>query len=203
MKTLSIAKPLVIMIVGLPGAGKSYFAKQFADTFSVPLICGDDIRAELFAKPTFSSDENQIIGRIQDLMLEQLLKIKGSVIIDGNNNAKIERLKTQKLAKQNGFETLVVWVQTNPDLAKSRALKNADKPTKHLAITEEQFNQVQKNLAQPTTENYVVISGMHTYSTQAKTVLRKLATNHTNSVTENKTASITPKRPPVRNVVIR
>lgn len=206
MKSLSIAKPLVIMIVGLPGAGKSYFAKQFADTFSVPLISNEDIRAELFTNPTFNKDENLIVGRIQDLMLEQMLKSKSSILMDLGSSTKQNRAKIAQIANQAKFETLVVWVQTNPELAKMRAVKNVTKPTRHTAITEQHFEAELKKFSAPTTENYVVISGMHTYTTQARAVLRKLAAKHTDKATQSKADDIAPRqpaKPPARGIIIR
>ena len=44
MKSLSLAKPLVLVVIGLPGAGKSFFARQFSETFGAPMVSGDRIR---------------------------------------------------------------------------------------------------------------------------------------------------------------
>lgn len=204
-KTLSIAKPLIILLVGLPGSGKSYFAKQFAQTFNVPLASADDIRQELFASPQFTSDENQIVSRVQNIMIGEFLKTKGSILVDGNCNSKQERLAAEKLAKDNSYELLVVWVQTSPDVAKSRAIKSADKPTKHTAISDSAFNRLKKTFNPPSpTENYVVISGMHTYTTQARSVLRKLASSHTEKSKRSEEQKTRPSKPPTRgNVIIR
>ncbi|HSE29633.1 MAG TPA: ATP-binding protein [Candidatus Saccharimonadales bacterium] len=205
MKTLSIAKPLVILVVGLPGAGKSYFAKQFSDTFSVPLISNNQIRGELFEKPQFSADENKIVERIQDLMLQQLLKTKGSVLVDDGMVTRQDRQKLVQIAKKSGFDVLTVWVQTNPDMAKMRATKNPNKTPDYNVIPEAHFNTIQKKFAPPT-EDYIVISGMHTYTTQARTVLRKLAATHTGKVEQSKTSDLAKSRatkPPTRGIIIR
>jgi len=38
MKSLHLSRPHAIMMVGLPGSGKSFFASQFAATFDTPYI---------------------------------------------------------------------------------------------------------------------------------------------------------------------
>ena len=38
MKSLHLSRPHAIMMVGIPGSGKSFFASQYADTFGTPYI---------------------------------------------------------------------------------------------------------------------------------------------------------------------
>ena len=54
MKSLSPANPRVLFVVGIPGAGKTYFAEQFAETFGAPFIEYDAIRAQLTQHPSYS-----------------------------------------------------------------------------------------------------------------------------------------------------
>lgn len=177
MKSLNLAQPLVMMMVGIPGAGKSFFAKRFSDTFSAPVVSVDRIRYELFAQPQFSSEENSIVQRLAEYQIEELLKAKRTFIVDGACNAKTDRLRLQQMAKKNSFDTLVVWVQTHEPTAQSRATKRSQRradDTFNSSLSDEQFNAFARRLTAPNRENHVVVSGMHTYSTQAKAVLRRL-----------------------------
>lgn len=216
MKTLSLARPLIMMVIGLPGAGKSFFARQFSDTFSIASVSSDRIRYELFASPQFSSDENEIVSRMQDYMAEELAKSGRSFLIDGNCNSKAARQKIAQLAKDNGYNTLLIWVQTDPATAKVRATKrNPKKPDDKFSasITDTLFDTFTQRFAPPVKEDHVVISGKHVYSTQARTVLRKLAMPHVEAAnaTHKDAEPLTPvpKRPTQpsvrsrRDVVIR
>ncbi len=178
MKALNLAQPLVVMMIGIPGAGKSFFARRFSDTFGAPVVSEDRIRYELFSQSQFTSEENDIVKRLTEYQIQELLKTKRTFIVDGGCNVKTERLHMKQLAKQAGYNLLSVWVQTHEPTAQGRAMKRSsrredDKYT--LSLSAEQFAYFARRLTAPHRENYVVISGMQTYSTQAKAVLRRIA----------------------------
>ena len=175
------------MIVGLPGAGKSFFARQFSETFGVPVVSVDRIRHELFAEPTYSKDEQAIVDRLADYQIGELAKTKRSFIVDGRCNNRADRLALERIAEPAGYGTLIIWVQTDEPTAKFRS--NKRKPGKiddiyNRSMTSDQFATQAKQLSTPQRESYVVISGKHAYSTQAKMVLRKLATPHAEEAEE-------------------
>lgn len=178
MKSLNLARPQMLMIVGNPGAGKSFFARQFSETFDAPVVSLDRIRFELFAKMTYSNDENDLVSRVAGYFIEELLKTKRSFLIDGGCNARADRVRLGQLAKQAGYDVQVVWVQTDPATTRNRALKR--NPEKRIddkynpSLSEQTFETLARRFTEPTRENHVVISGKHTYSTQAKMVLRKM-----------------------------
>lgn len=176
MKTLSLAQPRIIMIAGIPGAGKSTFGTAFADMFGVSFISADKLRHELFANPQYAESEEAIITRLQELMMQEIAKNKRSFLIEGSCDSRPERLKIEQFAKTNGFETLIIWVQTNPETAKGRATGRIRKPadTPIQPISPDVFEKLSKKFTPPKTEDYVVISGMHTFNTQVRMVLRKL-----------------------------
>jgi predicted kinase len=186
MKTLSLNRPLILMLVGLPGAGKSFFGRQFAEMFGAPLVSYDRLRYELFAEPNHSTEEYEVVGRIADYQTEELLKTHRSFVVDGGCNSKPERQKFESWAKTNGYGTLLIWVQTDEQTCKKRSTRrnprHAD-DTYSPSITEAQWSHMAQHFAQPTKEPYMVISGKHAFSTQAKMVLRKLATPHAEEAT--------------------
>lgn len=178
MKALSLARPLLILITGLPGAGKSYFARHFSETFGAPLASADTLRFELFDTPSFNQNEYGLIKRLLQRQLVELVKTKNTILVDGVCSSRQERLGLEQLAAQHGYGTLTVWVQTDEPTAKARSLqRNPKRPGDEFntRLTPELYATLAKRFAQPTREDYIVISGKHTYTTQAKMVLRKLA----------------------------
>ncbi len=168
----------MLLIVGNPGAGKSFFARQFSETFDAPVVSVDRIRFELFATPTYSNDENDLVSRVSGYFIEELLKTKRSFVVDGGCNARTDRTNLMQLAKKAGYATPIIWVQTDLATCRTRALKR--QPAKSVddkfspRLTEQLFESLVKHFTEPAREKHVVISGKHTYGTQAKMVLRKL-----------------------------
>lgn len=198
MKSLSLSKPHVIVMVGIPGAGKSTFAEHFAETFNAPLVSFGRLRQELFNQPTHSSDEQAIISRVSDYMLNELYKTNRTIILDGAADARTERHEIIKQSRSAGYEALFIWVQTESATAKTRVTKLiSDKPT----ISPDQYDIIIRRFTPPSpTEKTVVISGKHTYASQLKIILKRLVEPRI-EILENK---LPPERPTEnRTIVVR
>lgn len=167
------------MVIGLPGSGKSFFARQFSETFNVPLVHIDKIRFEIIDSPQHSQQEYGLLKRLAEQQLTELVKTKTTVIVDGICNSQQDRSQLRKLASHYDYDTFVVWIQTDEPTAKKRALARSAKRQGdefNQSIGSETFASIQKKFCAPAPrENYVVISGKHTYGAQAKSVLKKLA----------------------------
>lgn len=172
MKPLSLSKPHLIVMVGIPGSGKSFFAEHFATTFDAPYVSFDRLRDELFNEPSFSDDESAIITRISDYLSEELFKTRQTFIYEGATHARTERQAIAHRARSNGYEPLFVWVQTESTTARLRALKaTKGRP----AMSSERFDALLSRFTVPNeAEKAVVISGKHTYASQLKIVLQRL-----------------------------
>jgi len=176
MKSLSLSKPHIVIIVGIPGAGKSYFADYFSDTFNAPLISLDKISKKLFGHRTFNEKEKSILARISGHFIDELLKTKQTIVLDGLSETRTDRQAIAKKAHQEGYETLLVWVQTESAAAKNRVVKAAKGQAP--IMTTEQFDSALKRFSPPhTLEKAVVISGKHTHASQLKIVLGRLVTS--------------------------
>jgi predicted kinase len=203
MKSLSLSRPLIIMMVGYPGAGKSFFATQFAETFNAPLVSVDKLRTDIFTNPTYSKEEDQLIERITSYQVDQLIRTNKSLIVDGGVNSRVNRQAIEKVARAKGYGTLIIWVQTDGPTCRSRALKRS--PTRpgdvnNTSMDESAFVQQVKRLTPPSAmEQSLVISGKHTYATQLRVVLKKLVPPR-DDVVEPQTYSHTPQQRPYGDI---
>lgn len=182
MQNASPAKPLLVVTIGPPGSGKSFFARQFSETFNAPLISFDEIRAELFNDMTYSPDEDIIVARVAGLQLRELLKTKKTIVIDGGHNPKVSRLELAKLARAHSYGILNVWVQTDEITARARATRRSKKSIydqHNRSLSDQEFETHAKRFTPPSQQEvFVVISGRHTYPAQARTVLKKMVVPH-------------------------
>src|SRR6056297_3055593 len=103
-------KPVLYMTLGYPGAGKTFFARQYADKQNIALLSSDRLRFELFETPNYSQDEDKVVIGLMDYMLEQFLNAGMSVIVDGLNSQRVRRHNVREMARKYGANPLVVWV---------------------------------------------------------------------------------------------
>jgi predicted kinase len=190
MKPLNLASPHLIIMVGIPGSGKTFFAEHFASTFSAPYVSAQQIASLSGGN---STDESS--SRLTKHLLEQLFKTGQTIIYEGASDTRSHRLELAKAARTHGYNPLLVWVQTESISAKQRATK-AQKGTS--ALSSDQFDAALKRFTPPNvSEKAIVISGKHTYASQLKIVLKRLA--------EGRSAEAVPERPTSggRHIVVR
>lgn len=160
MKTLQLDKPYMILMVGIPGSGKSHFASQFSKLFSLPYIDGKKLDCA-----------DQI-----SYLVPEFLKTGKTIVIDSCANTKKEREEYQDLAKIYGYNVLSVWIQTDNETARRRSDKNNQLHGRSVDFDME----VSSFHAPKESENFLVMSGKHTFATQTKSILEKLVINRKN-----------------------
>lgn len=169
MKSLRLQKPHLLVVVGIPGSGKTFFASQFADTFNAPYIHYEAIQTS--TETPLSEDDT---ARIAGLLFSELTKTRQTLVMEGPGASRTERTALAREAHLAGYEVLFVWVQTEPVTAQARAV-NGVRGGKNTRISQEAFDSATKHFTSlANSEKFVVISGKHTYATQAKSILKRL-----------------------------
>lgn len=171
-------KPLLVLLYGFPGSGKTFFARQICEHIVAAHVQGDRIRAELFEKPTYQKDENHIVASLMNYMTSEFLSAGVSVVYDVNSIRISQRRALRNLAHKVGAETVLVWLQIDQESAYSRVAKRDrrkadDKYAQGLDRTS--FDNLNGNMQNPDpNEHYLVISGKHVFGTQKSALMRRL-----------------------------
>ena len=163
----------------MPGSGKTFFARQLCEQITAAHVQGDRIRDELFEKPTYSKEENHIVASLMAYMTSEFLSAGISVIFDTNAMRLNQRRALRNLAIKARAQTVLLWIQIDPDSAFKRASKrDKRKQDDHYAqdMDPATFRELLGGMQNPDlTENYLVLSGKHVFSTQKNAVIRYLA----------------------------
>ncbi len=172
-------KPLLVLLYGFPGAGKTYFARNLADTLESAHVHSDRIRHELFEEPRFDEQENGIITHLMNYMTEEFLGAGVPVIYDTNMIRKSQRRRIREMARKKKIDTLVVWFQIDPDTAFARLKKRDKRKTDDkyaVDYNQDKFRKYAAKMQHPEVkENYIVVSGKHAFSSQKTALFKKLA----------------------------
>jgi len=178
MSQLYPSKPFLLLFYGYPGAGKTYFARQFCDAVQAAHLQADRIRGELFEQPRHDQQENDIVRQIMDYMAGEFLGAGLSVAYDVNAARAKQRRMLVDMAYRYGAQPLLIWFQMDQDTAFSRNIKRDrrradDKYAAHWDRTT--FESVISQMQNPTpAENYVVVSGKHLFNMQQSSVISRL-----------------------------
>lgn len=175
MKPFEFNLPHLVIMIGIPGSGKSYFANNFAKTFNAPLVSHENIKKHFSQLNNFNSKslDESIADTLQDLLIE-ISKTKRTIIFDSELHTRSSYDNLSKITKQIGYEPLFIWVQTDVETSRRRSNNKANK---QIQTTHENFDRIVDNFnpIDRTKKNLVVISGKHTYSSQLKIVLSYLS----------------------------
>lgn len=172
MESLQLSKPHLIIMVGIPGSGRSFFAEHFAETFKAPIISSDLIRSHLLGTPTYSANEDIIINKTTSYILNEIMKTNRTLIFKGQTGSRSDRAKIAKLCHESGYEPLYVWTQVDDETAKKRYIKKLPISS---TLANSRFELEMKRFSSPqASEKPIVISGKHTYNSQLRIVLQHL-----------------------------
>ncbi len=111
---------MVVIVMGLPGSGKSYFAEKLAGKMEAEYISSDRVREELFEKRTYSKAEK---ARVYEEMLkrtELAISHNKPVVLD----ATFYEEETRDMFLENlGIQTFIVEIQASESIIKERLKK--------------------------------------------------------------------------------
>ncbi len=171
-------KPFLLLLYGYPGAGKTYFARQFCDNVQAAHLQSDRIRGELFESPRYDTQENKIVGQLMDYMAEEFLSAGLSVVYDVNAMRIKQRRILSAMAYKHRAQPILVWFQMDQETAFARNAKRDRRraDNKYAANWDRTtYDDVIGHMQNPTpSEDYIVVSGKHLFSMQQSAVINKL-----------------------------
>src|SRR5262245_17404215 len=107
-----MAGPVLYLLVGYPGAGKTTAARVIHDRSGPGHLWADHERLKLFGKPTHSPEETKQLYEQLNEATEYLLAQDKSVIFDTNFNFFRDRQHLREIAARHHARAIVIWITT-------------------------------------------------------------------------------------------
>ena len=137
---MGVEQPLLILVSGLPGTGKTTLAKGIADQFRIPSLGKDDIKEVIFDQlgigdRSWSKKLSQASYAILFKVIESVIAAGCSMVIEGNFPAGMTKDAVRGMKDRTNFSTLEVNCVTDKDVLLHRyqeRLKGDDRHPGHL-----------------------------------------------------------------------
>ncbi len=121
------ARPVFIVVSGLPGTGKSYFSAKLAERLSVKILESDNLRSVLFPSATYNQAESSHLFQTIHLLIERLLKKGIPIILDATNLSEYYRERLYSIAERQNAKLILVRVEAPAQLVYERLKARAGK----------------------------------------------------------------------------
>ncbi|MGQ9677075.1 MAG: AAA family ATPase [Chloroflexota bacterium] len=116
----TFGRPVLVLISGLPGSGKSYFARRLADRVRAVVIETDFVRKTIYSKPRYTARESLFVYRVSHYLIKRLLERGYRVIFDATNLLERKREELYHIAEQAEAKLVIVRVVAPEDVIRQR-----------------------------------------------------------------------------------
>jgi predicted kinase len=113
-------KPVIIMLSGLPGTGKTFLSHQLAERLGFLTVESDAIRKELFPRPSYSTRESASLFRAVHCLIKETVQNGLSLIFDATNLEERYRKIVYRIAGRTGARLILVEVEAPPQTVQNR-----------------------------------------------------------------------------------
>jgi predicted kinase len=113
-------KAFIIMVMGLPGSGKSYFAERLAKDLDATYLSSDRIRKDRSPENNYDVEAKRMVYQLLATRAEEAIKSSRKVVVDATFHLKEFRDIFTSLVEKLGCANYWVLVDADEALIKER-----------------------------------------------------------------------------------
>lgn len=110
----------LVVVCGLPGVGKTTFARWLAEDLGAVQLRTDVVRKELFEEPTYTSAESERVYDELILRAGELLEDGQGVVLDGTYRKQSQRNRLRELADAHNVPCWFYKIECDSDVVQQR-----------------------------------------------------------------------------------
>ena len=111
---------MLVLTIGLPGSGKSTFARRLAPEIDATILESDALRHLLVKQPSYSRTENRRLFAALHAAAHALLGSGRSVIIDATSVRESDRIPAYELAGRTGARLIQLSFSASREVIEQR-----------------------------------------------------------------------------------
>lgn len=119
------AGPALVMLMGLPGVGKSHCAALLARELGAAHVATDHLRSRLFIAASYAEEENAAVFGIAEALVDDLLAEGHIVILDATHLVARNRAPAEAVARARGAALHHVLVTADDAATRERLAARA------------------------------------------------------------------------------
>jgi predicted kinase len=150
-------KPALILVMGLPGVGKSHCARLLCRRLGAAHVASDELRSRLFIAASYADEENRAVFAAATALVDGLLGERHRVVVDATNLVARNRAGTVEAARRRDVPVIYVRITASDEDARGRlaSRRSGPAPGDHSEADERIYDRMRAQAFEPPAEGFL------------------------------------------------